>query len=107
MIKATTIHGTYYLIDEDNKRAIRVPPSNKKDVYANAEGWFSFYDWTGVEVGDGMIFYLERTDHNPFDYQRSTVVVSIEEVDSPIPGHFPSCTWDGLIVNRYSCKCYY
>ena len=107
MIKATTSHGTYYLIDEENKKAIRVPPYDKKDVYANAEGWFSFYDWTGVEVGDGMIFYLERTDHNPFDYQKSTVVVSIEEVDAPISGHFSSCIWDGLIENRYSCKCYY
>ena len=32
MIKATTSHGTYYLIDEENKKAIRVPPYDKKDV---------------------------------------------------------------------------
>ena len=107
MIKATTIHGTYYLIDEENGKAIRVPPHDRQDKYANAEGWFSFYTWTGAKVGDGMTFYLDRTPENPFDYQKSTVVVSIEEVDAPISGHFPSCIWDGLIENRYSCKCYY
>ena len=107
MIKATTIHGTYYLIDEENKRAIRVPPSNKKDVYANAEGWFSFFNWTGAEVGEGMVFYLYRTPENPFDWQKSTVVVSIEQVDSPIPGHFPECGWDGLVKTIASCQCYY
>jgi hypothetical protein len=80
MIKATTIHGTYYLIDEENMKAIRVPPSNKDDVYANAEGWFNFYKWTGVKVGEGMMFYLDRTPENPFDWQKSTVVVSVEEV---------------------------
>lgn len=79
MIKATTIHGTYYLIDEENMKAIRVPPSNKNDVYANAEGWFNFFDWTGAKVGEGMTFFLDRTPENPFDWQKSTVVVSIEE----------------------------
>lgn len=107
MIKATTSHGTYYLIDEENMKAIRVPPSNKEDVYANTEGWFNFFHWTGAKVGEGMMFYLAPTPENPFDYQKSTVVVSVEDVDAPISGHFPSCTWDGLVVNRYSCKCYY
>ena len=81
MIKATTSHGTYYLIDEENMKAIRVPPSNKKDVYANAEGWFNFYEWTGAEVGKPMLFYIEKTAHTPFDWQKSTNVVSIEEVE--------------------------
>lgn len=81
MIKATTIHGTYYLIDEDNMKAVRVPPYNKKDVYANAEGWFNFFYWTGAKVGEGMIFFFYPTPENPFDYQKSTVVVSIEEVE--------------------------
>lgn len=107
MIKATTSHGTYYLIDEENKRAIRVPPSDKKDVYANTEGWFYFFNWTGAEIGKSMLFYMDRTAENPFDYQKTTPVVSIEELDVPLPGHFPSCTWDGLVENRYSCKCYY
>lgn len=81
MIKATTIHGTYYLIDEENMKAIRVPPHDKQDKYANTEGWFSFYNWTGAKVGEVMMLYLDRTPENPFDYQKSTVVVSIEEVE--------------------------
>lgn len=81
MIKATTSHGTYYLIDEENRKAVRVPPENKQDVYQNVEGWFNFYNWSGAEVGKAMIFYIEKTTHNHFDFQRSTPVASIEEVD--------------------------
>ena len=79
MIKATTSHGTYYLIDEENMRAMRVRPENRQDVYQNAEGWFDIFYWTGATVGEGMIFFLYPTPENPFDYQKSTVVVSIEE----------------------------
>jgi len=80
MIKATTSHGTYYLINEENNKAIRVRPENRQDVYVNAEGWFTFYNWTGAEVGKPMLFYMNKTAQNPFDWQKSTDVVSIEEV---------------------------
>jgi len=104
MIKATTSHGTYYLIDEDNKKAIRVPPENKKDVNLNTEGWFSYSSYFGG-VGSSLVFNI--IDHPIFDYQKSTPVVSIEQVDSPIPGHFPECGWDGLVKTIASCKCFY
>jgi hypothetical protein len=80
MIKVTTSHGTYYLIDKENMRAMRVRPENRQDVYQNVEGWFDIFYWTGAEVGKGMIFFLYPTPENLFDYQKSTVVVSIEEV---------------------------
>jgi hypothetical protein len=81
MIKATTIHGTYYLIDEENMRAIRVRPENRQDVYSNTEGWFNYFTFSGAKIGKPMQFYLEYTDHNPFDWQISTPVVSIEEIE--------------------------
>lgn len=81
MIKVTTSHGTYYLIDKENMRAMRVRPENRQDVYQNVEGWFSFYELIGPEVGKPMLFYIEKTAHIPFDWQKSTDVVSIEEVE--------------------------
>jgi hypothetical protein len=81
MIKATTSHGTYYLIDQENMKAMRVRPENREDVHQNVEGWFDIFYWTGATVGEGMIFFLYPTPENPFDYQKSTPVVSIEEVE--------------------------
>lgn len=105
MIKATTSHGTYYVIDEDSNRAIRVPPENRHDVNLNTEGWFKYSSYSGAVIGEKMFFNI--FDHPLFDYQLSTPVVSIEQVDSPIPGHFPECGWDGLVKTIASCKCYY
>lgn len=79
MIKATTSHGTYYLIDEENMKALRVPPEDRQDVYGNVEGWFNYFTFSGAKVGKPMQFYLEYTDHNPFDWQMSTPVTAIEE----------------------------
>lgn len=80
MIKATTSHGTYYLIDEDNRRAVRVPPQGRQDVYPNTEGWFHYASYSGVEVGEKLFFTI--IGDSAFDWQMSTPVVSIEEVDS-------------------------
>ena len=79
MIKATTSHGTYYLIDEENMKAIRVRPENRQDVYLNVEGWFDIFNWSGAEIGKQMIFYI--SGNSQFDWQMSTPVVSIEEVE--------------------------
>ena len=78
MIKATTSHGTYYLIDEKNNRAIRVPPENKEDVYLNTEGWFNYSSYSGIGIGKSLFFNI--IDHPLFDYQKSTPVVAIEEL---------------------------
>ena len=78
MIKAITSHGTYYLIDEENKRAIRVPPENKEDVYLNTKGWFNYSSFLGGGIGECIFFNI--VGHPYFDYQRSSPVVSIEEV---------------------------
>jgi len=88
MIKATTQHGTYYLIDDENGRAKRVRGEFRNKMYGDSE-WFDFIgyhpvdrsNWThgesGIEIGKAIFFYLPR----PFgDWRASTNVVSVEEV---------------------------
>lgn len=78
MIKATTSHGTYYLIDEENMKAIRVPASDRGQLFTDGD-WFHIRSWTGAEIGKCMYFNLRN---NPYcDWQQSTPVVSIEEYD--------------------------
>ncbi len=88
MIKATTSHGTYYLIDEDNNRAMRVKGEGRNAMWSDDE-WFDYiaaypFDYktfSGIqgEIREGYsIFFL--LNHAPHDYRISTDVVSIEEV---------------------------
>ena len=78
MIKATTEHGTYYLIDTDNMKAIRVPAPDRGTLYAE-DKWFYFTSMQGPEIGNKMYFNL--IGHSHFDWIMSTTVVSIEEYD--------------------------
>lgn len=78
MIKATTSHGTYYLIDEENMKAIRVPATSRGQLSTDGD-WFNIRSWSGVEIGKIMYFSLTNNPH--YDWQQSTPVVSIEEYD--------------------------
>ena len=93
MLKAITKHGTYYLIDEDNKRAMRVRGEGRNDMGDDSE-WFDYWDMQtydydkylsnespltseDIVVGKAIFFYL--TD--PYGgYRISTDVTAIEEV---------------------------
>lgn len=88
MIKATTSHGTYYIIDQDNNRAMRVKGEGRNAMWAD-DDWFDYvdiypFDYKKFAVVDGDIregvsmFFL--LTHAPHDYRISTDVVSIEEV---------------------------
>ena len=94
MLKVTTSHGTYYLIDEDSKRAMRVRGEGRNDMGDDGE-WFDYWDMQtydydkylnnkspltseGIVVGKSIFFYLTR----PFGgYRISTDVVSIERIE--------------------------
>lgn len=90
MIKATTEHGTYYLIDYENQLAMRVNGEGRNEMEGDSK-WFRFisvsaYDWNtherilgGIEVGKAMYFNL--TGHAYYDWRISTTVVSIEDYD--------------------------
>ena len=89
MIKATTEHGTYYLIDNKSGKAMRVKAEDRNDMYDDGE-WFDFLYYCSVdrdkwkygdngeiEIGKSIFFALSR----PFgDWRISTDVVSVEEV---------------------------
>ena len=95
MLKATTKHGTYYLIDLENMRAMRVRGESRNDMGDDGE-WFDYWDIQTYDydkylnnesplrsepivVGKSIFFYLTR----PFGgYRISTDVVSIEETDN-------------------------
>lgn len=86
MIKATTRHGTYYLIDMENSLAKRVKAEGRNEMHDDNE-WFVFRavtsfntesgSWDGpIEVGKAMFFILDKDN-----WRLSTTVVSIEEYD--------------------------
>lgn len=88
MIKATTSHRTYYLIDEENHRAKRVRAEGRGQMHGDGE-WFDYEyltTWQNresgeseVEVGKSIMFILNG--HTVYDWRITTPVVSIEEYD--------------------------
>lgn len=88
MIKATTSHGTYYFIDEENRLAMRVKAKGR-GVMAGDSQWFHYaeayaFDWDtkkkvegGIQVGKAINFNL--INHSHYDWRISTPVVSIED----------------------------
>lgn len=78
MIKATTSHGTYYLIDSVNYCAKRFPAADRGYLRTDG-GWFQFHSWSGAKVGEAMFFHIINNPN--YDWQRTTPVVSVEEVD--------------------------
>jgi len=81
MTKATTSHGTYYLIDEDNYRAKRFPAPDRGELLTDND-WFNFSSWSGAAVGEIMHFNV--IGHRAYDWQRTTRVASIEKVDEDL-----------------------
>ena len=88
MIKATTKHGTYYLIDEDNQLAMRVKAENRNPMHGDNQ-WFRFssvfpFDRDtkqcvegGIQVGKAIYFTV--IGDRDYDWRISTNVVSIED----------------------------
>ena len=91
MIKATTQHGTYYLIDLNEGKAKRVKGEGRNDMYRDGE-WFQFswldsidfdnerYTKTNqIEIGKGI--YFNVINHPNYTWRSTTRVVSIEDYD--------------------------
>lgn len=85
MLKVTTRHGTYYVVDQENKRAKRIKAENRGEMHNDGE-WFYYTSLTAlhnsepggeIEVGKPMHFIL--TGHRFYDWRTSTQIVSIEE----------------------------
>lgn len=89
MIKATTQHGTYYLIDLNGGKAKRVKGEGRNTMYGDEE-WFYFgylrsYDFDTQEFCEGIeidkALYFSHLNNSVYDWRSSTRVVSIEEYD--------------------------
>lgn len=89
MIKVTTVHGTQYLIEFENARAMRIPSGG--NAMTDDESWFEFADVHAYDretnthiyeepyiIGKAMFFYL--TGPRDYDWKISTNIVSVEEV---------------------------
>jgi hypothetical protein len=90
MIKATTEHGTYYLIDMKNLTAKRVPAADRGELLSDNQ-WFHFVGLTSfdretqehslepLELGKSLYFMMSAREQ--YDWRISTDIVSIEEVE--------------------------
>jgi len=90
MIKATTEHGTYYLIDMKNLTAKRVPAADRGELLSDNQ-WFHFVGLTSfdretqehslepLELGKSLYFVMSTREQ--YDWRISTNIVSIEEVE--------------------------
>lgn len=93
MIKATTQHGTYYLIDFEKNRALRMKGPYSHEIIKSGV-WFAFsnvfaYDINAenfedgirgpIEIGYSMYFSLRSYERIP--WIRTSTVVSIEEIE--------------------------
>jgi len=93
MIKVTTQHGTYYLIDMENKRAKRVRVESPNEMLSDGE-WFYFLSVEAfdrynlehdgdIQIGKSMYFWMRGL--LDYDWRISTDVISIEQVDQDVP----------------------
>ena len=93
MIKAITQHGTYYLIDFEKNRALRVKGAYSHEIIPN-NVWFAFIDVSSfdrdsgqleensgglIQIGKSMYFQLRSFERIPWIL--TSDVVSIEEVE--------------------------
>jgi hypothetical protein len=90
MIKATTEHGTYYLIDMKNLTAKRVPAADRGELLSDNQ-WFRFVGLTSfdretqehsldpLELGKSLYFMMSTREQ--YDWRISTNIVSIEEAE--------------------------
>jgi hypothetical protein len=90
MIKATTEHGTYYLIDMKKLTAKRVPAADRGELLSDNQ-WFHFvglasfdretqeHSLEPLELGKSLYFMMSTREQ--YDWRISTDIVSIEEVE--------------------------
>jgi hypothetical protein len=89
MIKVTTGHDTYYLIDMDKQIAKRVKGEGRNEMYHDDEWWdfYSVYAYDRKErkrVADNILVGYDmyfNTGYGMYDWRISTNVTSIEEVE--------------------------
>jgi hypothetical protein len=75
--KVTTYHGTYYIIDLDKMRGMRVPGEGRNAMRADSD-WFNINSII-CQVGESMHFLCTGiAEDDWYTWRMSTEVVSIE-----------------------------
>lgn len=89
MKKITTSNGTYYLLDEDNRRAMRVKGEGRNEMFLDGD-WFYYISMGAWDKNDNQIIsppvvgkpvFFNLTGPREYDWRMTTTVRSIEEVD--------------------------
>lgn len=93
MIKATTQHGTYYLIDFEKNRALRVKGPFSHEIIPD-DTWFAFssvsafdreaeeiYDALEGDIKIGSSIYFQLRSFERVPWILTSAVVSIEEIE--------------------------
>lgn len=96
MLKVTTKHGTYYFIDFEKNRALRIRGPYSHEIIPD-DVWFAFSDVCtfdrntgdfveglsqGIHIGYSMYFKLRSNEKAPWIITSN--VVSIEEVEEDV-----------------------
>jgi hypothetical protein len=89
MKKITTKNGTYYLIDEDHRRAMRVRGEGRHEMSLDGD-WFYYTSMGACDKNDNRIVsppvvgrpvFFNLTGHRDYDWRMTTTVRNIEEVE--------------------------
>lgn len=76
--KITTSHGTYYIFDVDNRKAMRVPAEGRNEMRADND-WFVVKNFNQIEVGKPVHWMCKGIAINDwYTWRQTTDVVSIE-----------------------------
>lgn len=77
--KVTTQHGTYYIVDLDNKQFKRVKADGRNELNGDND-WVPFIADSGINVGEPMFFEMFPSRRTGGDsWRMTTLVSSIEE----------------------------
>lgn len=76
--KITTSHGTYYIFDMDNRKAMRVPAEGRNEMRSDND-WFVVKNFDHIEVGYSTYWQCRGIASDDwYTWRQTTEVVSIE-----------------------------
>lgn len=81
--KITTSHGTHYIFDMDNHKAMRVPAEGRNAMRADND-WFIVQSFDAIEAGKPIHWYCRGIAlADWYTWRRTTDVTSIEKYELP------------------------
>lgn len=76
--KITTSHGTYYIFNLDDMKAMRVPAEGRNEMRAD-NNWFTVENWDLIKVGQPIFWFCNGIAKDDFyTWRQTTEVTAIE-----------------------------